>query len=294
MVKTDWRPWKSPLLWVVSSILLIAVVNWVLKGVSPWQTLLTGGGSMFGLWWVAFKDFRQLRRAEKRRRAAASGAQWFPLASPQPYPDPEALPLPFVISIRPGWLTFLLTPFFVWVGVVMGIYIFFWSYVWPNTGPVIHTLALTLAVMLAISTGVLLPIYRWIEANQDGLTVRNIFWSKSILWCDARLFAVDAALKAKQTPDHYELSSAKTILRWPWKRKPSRFTRLSCPFAEYEWQMKALHSVIAARTGLPLYDLREGVATNVPQAVSSPPSPSPGGSFPVKISGQQGPPGAVY
>lgn len=294
MVKRDWRPWKDALFWVAPFILFLAVANWVLKGVSPWQALLAAGGSSLAIYFSAIKEFFRLRRTEKRRRAAVSGAQWFPLASPQPYPDPEALPLPFVITIRPGWLAFLLTPVITWTAVVGVVYFGFWSYVWPNTGPVIHTLVLTLALMLAISTGFLLSLYHWIEVDVDGLTIRTLFWSKSMLWHEARLFAVDAALKAKETPNHYELSSAKTILRWPWKRKPSRFTRLSCPFAEYEWQMKALHSVIAARTGLPLYDLREGMAANVPQAVSSPPSPSPGGSFPVKISGQQGPPGAVY
>lgn len=275
MVKADWRPWKDPLLWIVSTILLIAVGNWVLKGTSLWQALLAGCGSMIYFCVSTIKEFVRLRRAEKRRRAAASSKRWFPLASPQPYPDPEALPLPFVISLRPSWLTFLLTPFFAWAGVVIGSYIFAWSYVWPNTGPLIHTLAFTLALMLAISTGFLLSLYHWIEADDEGLTIRTLFWSKSIAWHEARLFAVDAALNSKKTPDHYELSSATTILRWPWKRKPSRFTRLSCPFAEYEWQMKALHSVIAARTGLPLYDLRDGATTNVTQAVPYPlPPPS--------------------
>ena len=275
MVKADWRPWKDALLWIVPLFLLIAVVNWVLKGISPWQALLASCGSLFCLGWAAFGTFRQLRRAEKRRRAAASGAQWFPLASPQPYPNPEALPLPFVISLRPRWLAFLLTPVITWIAVTGTLYIGFWSYVWPNHGPVIHTLALTLALTLAISTGVLLSMYHWIEAYEEGLTVRNIFWSKSILWHEACLFAVDAALKAKKLPNCYELSSTKTILRWPWKRKASPWTKLSCSFAEYEWQMKALHSIIAARTGLPLYDLREGMAAIVPQAAPSPlPPPS--------------------
>lgn len=274
MVKRDWRAWKDALLWVVPLMLFIAIGNWVLKGTSLWQSLLAGCGTIIYCCGSTIREFIRLRRAEKRRRAAASGAQNYPLASPQPYPDPEALPLPFVILLRPSRLTFLLTPIITWIVAVCGLYIWFWSYVWPNEGPVIHTLALTLALTLAISTGFLLSMYCWIEADESGLTVRNLFWSKSILWQEARLFAVDAALTTKKTPNRYELSSATTILRWPWKRKASRFTRLSCPFAEYEWQMRALHCVIAARTGLPLYDLRDGVASG-PQAVPYPlPPPS--------------------
>lgn len=294
MVKRDWRPWKNVLFWVAPFILFLAVANWVLKGISPWQALLAAGGSSLAIYFSAIKEFFRLRRTEKRRRAAVSGAQWFPLASPQPYPDPEALPVPFVITIRPGWLAFLLTPVIAWTAVVGVVYCGFWSYVWPNTGPMIHTLALTLALMLAISTWVLLSMYHWIEVDVDGLTVRTLFWSKSMLWHEARLFAVDAALKAKENPNSYELSSAKTILRWLWKRKPSRFTRLSCPFVEYEWQMKALHSVIAARTGLPLYDLRDGVAVNAPQAVPYPLPPPSGSSIPSSISRQHGSSGGVY
>jgi hypothetical protein len=275
MVKRDWRPWRNPLLWIVPFILVIAVATWVLKGAQFWPALLGGVGAMVWCFGSPIREFVTLRGAEKRRRAAANGTQWFPLASPQPYPDPEALPLPFVISIRPGWLTFLLTPIITWIVVVCGIYFRFWAYVWPNEGPVIHTLALTLALMLASSAVILFSMYRWIEADENGLTVRNLFWSKRILWHEARLFAVDAALKAGDDLKRYELSSSTAILRWPWKRKPSPWTRLSCSFAEYEWQMKALHCVIAARTGLPLYDLREGIAANVPQAVPSPlPPPS--------------------
>ncbi|HEU5198939.1 MAG TPA: hypothetical protein VFU32_04840 [Ktedonobacterales bacterium] len=294
MVKADWRPFTRALKTIVPMTLFLALGNWVLRG-EPFLTVPFAGASFVisSLFWGSIRESRRLWRAEKRRRATASGAQNYPLASPQPYPAPEALPLPFVISIKPGRLAFLLTPVITWIAVVCALYIGFWSYVWPNEGPVIHTLALTLALMLAISAGFLFSMYRWIEVDEDGLTVRNIFWSKRILWHEARLFAVDAALKEKEDLDSYELSSTTAILRWPWKRKASRFTKLSCSFVEYEWQMKALHSVIAARTGLPLYDLRDGVASG-PQAVPFPQPQSSGSPFPANISGQQGPPGAVY
>ncbi len=275
MVKRDWRPFREVLKVIIPMTVFLALVNWVLRG-EPFLPLTFGCANFVtaSLFWGSIRESRRLWRAEKRRQAAANGAQWFPLASPQPYPDPEALPLPFVISIKPGWLAFLLTPILTWIVAVGALYLGFWSYVWPNHGPLIHTLALTMALMLAISTGVLLSMYHWIEADEEGLTVRNLFWSKHILWREARLFAVDAALKEKEDLDSYELSSATTILRWPWKRRASRFTRLSCSFAEYEWQMRALHSVIVARTGLPLYDLRDGVARGS-QAVPYPlPPPS--------------------
>jgi hypothetical protein len=275
MVKADWRQPFLAVLKVFAPALLISLVNWVLKG-APFAPGNVGCLSfiLWGLLVGNIKGVVRTVRGEKRRRAAASGKQWFPLASPQPYPDPEALPLPFVISLRPGRLAFLLTPIITWIGVVGALYLGFWPYVWPNEGPVIHTLALTLALMLASSAVILFSMYRWVEVDEEGLKVRNLLWSKRVLWREARLFAADASLKAEDDLKRYELSSATTILRWPWNRNSSSWTQPSCSFAEYEWQMRALHCVIAARTGLPLYDLRDGVASGS-QAVPYPlPPPS--------------------
>lgn len=276
MVKRDWRPWKEVLGEMIPTALFLAVGNWALKGVPLWQALL--GGCGFALFWGAirgWKEFKRLRRAEQRRQAAASGTQWFPLASPQPYPDPEALPLPFVIARRAGWLAYLLAPLITWIVLLFGVYFWFWQYVWPHYGSLIHTLSLSLVLPVAVEGVIFLGGRDWIEVDDQGLTIRTLFRSQSILWHEARLFVVDAALKADNKANRYELSSTTSIMRWTIAQKPSHMNKLSCSFEEYTWQMKALHAVIAARTGLPLYDLRDGVTTNAPQAVPYPLPPPP-------------------
>src|SRR5262249_36848797 len=61
-------------------------------------------------------------------------------------------------------------------------------------------------------------------------------------------------------PIVYELSSAHDVVRWAWMRQNNRrvifFAQPTVSAEEYERQMQALLSLIAAKTGLPLYDLR--------------------------------------
>ena len=66
---------------------------------------------------------------------------------------------------------------------------------------------------LLVSLQPYLDCYRWIEVRDEGLTIRTLFRRQSIRWHEARLFAIDATVKTTELPDHYELSSATTILR---------------------------------------------------------------------------------
>ena len=67
-------------------------------------------------------------------------------------------------------------------------------------------------------------------------------------------------IKKYRHPIMFELSSAHDVVRWGWMRRNSMrvifFARPASSAQEYERQMQRLLSLIAAKTGLPLYDLR--------------------------------------
>lgn len=81
---------------------------------------------------------------------------------------------------------------------------------------------------------------------------------RTIKWSEARLFAIYPSRKPSDLPRYYELSGKDAIVRWRRMRPdaPFRFTKKPASFDEYDRQMEALLSLIAAKTGLPLYDLR--------------------------------------
>jgi hypothetical protein len=153
----------------------------------------------------------------------------------------------------------------VWTAFIIGLFVWFW----PYAGPFVHLLELSLGIALPLSVVGQFTMYRWIEVSEEGLTIRTLFRRQRICWQEARLFAIDAMVKTTEVPDRYELSSATTILRWSQVLKYSRLTRFSSSFEEYSQQMEGLLALIGARTGLPLYDLREWEL--VPQAAAPEP-----------------------
>ncbi|HEY7355039.1 MAG TPA: hypothetical protein VH590_01190 [Ktedonobacterales bacterium] len=184
---------------------------------------------------------------------------------PQPVAAPAAGALPGIISSRPGWFALLITPPLIWIGILVLLTLFVWGF----EGSYIPTLLFSAALTVPLSILACLSSYRWIEIREDGLTIRTLFRRRTISWQDARLFAIDATVETNKTPDRYELSSATTILRWSREQEPSRWTKPSSPFPEYTQQMDALLALIAGRTGLPLYDLRDWQLPPLP----APPGP---------------------
>jgi hypothetical protein len=95
-----------------------------------------------------------------------------------------------------------------------------------------------------------------IVASEAGLTVRAMGIKNSIPWDETCLFAT---FRGKHAAWQYELSGADAIASWVWVRPGTFSARLyepTIPQYEYDLQMEALLALIAAKTGLPLYDLR--------------------------------------
>jgi len=176
-----------------------------------------------------------------------------------------ALPLPLSIWFKPKRYIYALLSLLAESVIVYWVLQVWWFHDFPDA-PALF--CLVLALVYSVST--LLSLHQWIELSEEGMTVRSPFRSKTIRWQAARLFAIDVLAKGSQPAERYELSSETTILRWPRKLKPSRLTRLSWPFPEYAWQMKALLSLIAGRTDLYLYDLPTRCATRLLKSLPLP------------------------
>src|SRR5258708_9340567 len=199
---------------------------------------------------------------EKRRQTAAHGDLSL-FYTEQPIPNVSALSLPLTIKQNPNWsiATFILIP------LCLSIFALTISHYLPG-----QTFEALLFIVSGILTICLWGLQLWafyvqrhtqIIATEDGITVRGL-QSKAhhIFWKDARLFAIadSVGMKKYPYPDLFELSSANEVIRWTWfrpRRRGTFFARPLIPPEEYDRQMQALHSLIAARTGLSLYDLRK-------------------------------------
>jgi hypothetical protein len=108
-----------------------------------------------------------------------------------------------------------------------------------------------------------------LRATEEGLEVYSTSpkQAQRAMWNDARLFAVTGPGRSGSPPVSYEVSSAAVKVRWVriqptmphWFLQPRFATEPTVSIEEYDRKMEQLLGLITARTGLPLYDLREGV-----------------------------------
>jgi hypothetical protein len=221
-------------------------------------------------------QIRFWKRLEQRRQAAAK-ADHSLLAAEQPGPDATALPLPTTVGQRPKWVTFLLLPGIMLLIMLIAViaFVVFLPHLVP---PLPHHRALPhnfLFIVVGISVIFILlycglifgilnaKVRQQLTVTEHGLIMVGLLPKvHSVSWQEARLFAIDGIYGAKKYPypSIYELSRANDVIRWSWMRRNSAralfFAQPTLPAEEYEKQMQALLSLIAARTGLPLYDLR--------------------------------------
>lgn len=204
--------------------------------------------------------FRLLEpRRQPAARAGAIGEHTSGLTNPQPVPDASALPLPWTIRLKPRWQGVLLVITALWLAQVglFGAAALGWGL--NGLVPWLVLLGFTLFTGLV---GLLLVVggAHRLVASEEGLRVLvGPTHSPLLRWEEARLFAIPTGRSKAGPPIQYELSSPASILRWPWVRRGSLSWLNHTPelaWADYDHQMEALLSVIAARTGLPLHDLR--------------------------------------
>ncbi|HEY0756410.1 MAG TPA: hypothetical protein VGD98_20825 [Ktedonobacteraceae bacterium] len=125
-----------------------------------------------------------------------------------------------------------------------------------------------LGVVGGLGVLVAFPPRQQLIITRDGLTCRRGYRTRSILWREARLFALIGEAGAyKQEPVlFYELASKETSIRWPSANKRLRLGGVPAgvillnsnihPPELFAQQIQFLNSVVAERTELQLYDLR--------------------------------------
>ena len=234
--------------------------------------ILLGFSSMTSIFTTTLQ-VRFWKRLEQRRQTATRGDQSL-LAAEQPMSDANALPLPTTIEQRPNWAVLLAIPGMIIILTIVFVLVIInlLPQTLPSHRPVpsfapIIIAVVTIFIMLLISGLLVAAMYfrvrQQITVTQDGILIFGFRKIHAIRWDQARLFAIIGLYGAKKykTPFFFELSNADEVIRWNWMRKSNHriifFAKPTIPQADYDRQMQALNSLIAAKTGLPLNDLRE-------------------------------------
>lgn len=227
---------------------------------------------------LAFKQQGRWNVINQRRQMAAAwgSTSGVPLAESHPFPNAGALPPYFTIKHKANWhaaiaLACLVAGLVVltWTGFVISSALLIGTTLQEGIGdafrfPLFPWMFLLSPLVLLVRTS--LP--QRIEITPEGLTVRHpgYDWARSnraskqqmIRWHEARLFAIRAG-KPGASAVRYELSSPTTVITFDRIFQPHWWLRFrpAEPFGEYHAQMDALLALISARTGLPLYDVRQ-------------------------------------
>lgn len=209
---------------------------------------------------------RTTGKLDQRRQRAASGDQSL-LASEQITLSESAFPLPLRIKMHLHWPGVLIIIAIYMALILLVLYISFLTTIASGATAAFGSQQFLLFLVISLPV-IILPIpvvpfifflrsKRSIEVTADGLKVNDVSAVHYVPWNEARLFAIYMG-KKDTPPTYYELSSAKDIVRWGWTHKFTNFSTEvpTVPVDEYHRQMQALLSLIAAKTRLPLYDLR--------------------------------------
>ena len=205
------------------------------------------------------RHYRHLKRIELRRLAAAQGNPAL-LAEEQPTPDAAALALPATLKMSMSKAQFVCLAALLELVVVL-----YSIYGWLVIGIPYWLSVLLWTVLVLFLVAVIFATSRQVlEVTEVGVRLRTLplVFRGMVRWNEAHLFAVYNApgVLRSGTMLTYELSSASSIVRWTRVLRPNAFglhMDPGMPLAEHTQVMKALCQLIAAQTGLPLYDLRK-------------------------------------
>jgi hypothetical protein len=223
---------------------------------------------------ASFMHGRWVNRREYARQAAARGERTaVRLALPQPAPGGTRWNLPVTIIAGPSWRRLLANGV---LGLVVIQWFAFLIALQPGTTFLYALWVPTVAVVFVggffVFAVLINSTWQEIDVSQHGLTVVSLRGGSrgnpnapSISWHQAHLFAIVGGGKHENSAVCYELSGPESIVRWVRVRRGMPYyplwlaaaTKPKASFDDYEREMDALLSLIAEKTGLPLYDLRD-------------------------------------
>lgn len=221
------------------------------------STPLEKYGLLFFIGWGIPLAFSMLRVPRQSRRVESLRMRLneTPLFAKQPAFETPDLPLPTTLTLKLSRGTYIVFALF-WLA-MLGVILLFqtpfflaWHVLWQAIVAwfVLGTLVIGLAA---------LAFYQRIDVSSEALSVQHGWWRKRIPWQEARLFAVlGLDEKDNSRPYLYELSSARTILRWTHVASGPGFALQPCDRQEYWRRLDDLSAYIRSTTGLMLRDLR--------------------------------------
>lgn len=218
-----------------------------------------------------------LRILERRRRNIAPDSP-VRLAAVQPQPNNVPLQAPLIIDQCINWAYFLKDVCYIII-VIIAVYTFsiaveylLWKNIYLDafTWSIFAILILIMLIIIAFATKS--SAKEQLIAMENGLLKKTSGKEVFIFWHEVRLFAIDnmdinnnkstsiLTFGKHNEPTFFELSSEQVILQWQ-RLHPPRWYELTVAqpvvgYEAYNQQMQALLSIIVAKTGLPLYDLR--------------------------------------
>lgn len=235
---------------------------------------LFSGYAIFFLLLLIFVFFtfkRRHKRTEVRRQRALLGDLAF-LVQPQPTPNANALEMPTKIHLRLSkkYLLESIGIFYILTDLILvGVFVI----IFPASKNVGLTFSLIGIALVGIFIIFLLTFFfsliitgpvveQEITVDNQGITTKFFRQHTYIPWDAAQSFAIWGNTK-RFSVIQFELTSEQGVARWfqlgSQRKFMTWFTMLKpdLPFDEYRETMIRLQQVIVARTGKPLYDLRD-------------------------------------
>ena len=218
----------------------------------------------YGLILVLLKVVWKRRNPKRQRALEGDHSLLFP---EQPAPNASALTLPTTLELRVKW-----TLYYIVIAVSLitfaGVTLVFISMKFPSRTALLIFLSIVggaillfLLLFLLTASIAMRRARQVITVTEQGITTRYLGKTTTVPWSEACFFCVNGVAKQKRALV-YELSSEKESVLWTRLFVPKGFIRTAMlkptiPFEEYDQKMRALVEVVAGRTGLPLYDLRD-------------------------------------
>lgn len=224
---------------------------------------------------------RKHQRTEERRERAASGSPDL-LAQPQPIPDAQATSLPTKIELHMSikHLLEFMSAFYVLIAMIMSVTLIILIQTGPKENtpqPGVPTIYISSIAIIGIIWGILFVICLFnflvtlllrslfeqeITLDEQGVTTKFYRKTIQIPWNEVQSFAMwgnakhFSTIQFEITSNHdvarwFQIGAPRKVLTWLTMLKPNM------PYEEYRTKMAAIQQVIVARTGKPLYDLRD-------------------------------------
>jgi hypothetical protein len=215
---------------------------------------------VFGI--IHFYALSPLSLALRRYDAILIGAAGAPFAQPQPSPQAVHVEFPMAVRTRLNWRWLVVFLPGIWIAVAL-----LWHGMFGARNSVADNIVGMLGLCLAFgvtSAFAVRPRFNVqprtdITATDQYLLVSFGGTHFTVQWSEARLFSVIGKQEERPIVLRYALEGNGVTTEWWMYTRPPRWfdvARPDMPYEEYDRRMREILSVVSAKTGLPLLDLR--------------------------------------